>query len=289
MPWTAIMRALSDLSRNFIPAKWKIREEVKAHGEGKLTLSETALTVFQDRLKWSSQSARYLATALAFGIQENAIAVLEKAQELSESENFEEELAKRMLSDQSVIGTILEVAKFTSEDDLRYLLSRVLAEEVDNPGAISKRTVSVAKDLSPGDLREFLKLRAATWIVEHPYSETCLLILGLEENIGGSQFLSFDSDKIGISYHAFGEFQQLGLLQERADGNAVTRSNPDLNSPIRLRHGNQVISITSSKTPFKLPLTPGSASPTMPRGALKRSSTCSKSSESARSTSSPAR
>ena len=248
------MRVLSDLIKNFVPAKTKVREEVKAQGEGQLAIGENSLSYWQERLGWSPQAARYLATAFTFGVSENVAAVLERAQDLSDSDSFESEFTKRVGIDPSILGPTLEAARFTNEDDLRDLLSRVLAEEVDNLGTISKRTVSVAKDLGPRDLEEFLKLRAATWIVEHPHSETCLLVLGLEEKIGGLQFLSFDSDKIGVTYHAFGEFQQLGLLQERADGNAVTRSNPDLDSPIRLRHGQVIVSITSLKASLKLPL-----------------------------------
>ncbi len=66
----------------FIPAKWKLREEVKARGEGNLALGEQSLKFWVHRLGWSPAAARYLATAFAFGIRENVAAVLEKAQQL---------------------------------------------------------------------------------------------------------------------------------------------------------------------------------------------------------------
>ena len=72
---------------SFIPAKWRVREEVKAKGEGQLALARESLD-FWGRMGWSPEAARYLATAFAFGVKENVAAVLEKAQELSDTPDF---------------------------------------------------------------------------------------------------------------------------------------------------------------------------------------------------------
>lgn len=248
------MQTLSSLIKHFIPAKGEIREETKAQGEGQLALAETSFSYWQDRLGWSPLAARYLATAFSFGVRENAAAVLEKAQELSESENFEESFTTRVQQDQSIVGSTLEAAKFTANDEIRNLLGRILAGDLDRPGSVSRRTVSVAGDLSPQDLSEFLKLRSVTWTFDHPDADACLLVLGPRVQQYGSTFIAFDSDTIGINFHTFGEFQQLGLLQERYEGNAITTRASDAESPIRLLNGSRNISLRPTTNEPKLQL-----------------------------------
>ena len=206
----------------FIPAKWKLREEVKARGEGNLALGEQSLDFWAHRLGWSPPAARYLATAFTFGIRENAAAVLEKAQELSPSKDFEHQFMLRAEQDPSVIGSALEASRFITTEELRELLGRIIAEEVSEPGSVSSRAVSVAKDLSSNDLREFLKLRAVAWQGIDPGDDSCFLVLGKTPNLYSSEFLSFGSVELGVNYHTFGDFQSLGLLQERPHGILLT-------------------------------------------------------------------
>lgn len=248
------LSALSDLIKSFVPAKRKIIEEVKAQGEGQLAVGENSLSYWQDRLGWSPQAARYLATAFTFGVIENVAAVLEKAQAFSDSDSFETEFAKRVQIDPSVLGTALEAAKFTTAEEIRDLLARILADDVVNSGAVSKRTVTVAQDLSARDLQEFLKLRPVTWKFDQPDANACLLVLGPRVQQYGSEFLSFDSDKIGVDFHTFGEFQQLGLLQERYEGLAITMKSFDPDSQICLRNGKRIVllRITTGETKIQL-------------------------------------
>ena len=201
----------------FIPAKWKLREEVKAHGEGQLALGGKSLEFWMHRLGWSPEAARYLATAFTFGIRENVAAVLEKAQQLSDSGGFEYEFMQRAEEDPSVIGAALEASRFINSEELRDLLGRILAEEVSEPGSVSSRAVSVAKDLSPNDLREFLKLKAVAWQGADPGDDSCFLVLGKKPNLYSSEFLSFGSDEVGVNYHTFGEFQSLRVAYSRSD------------------------------------------------------------------------
>ena len=236
----------------FIPAKWKLREEVKAKGEGQLALGEKSLEFWMDRLGWSPEAARYLATAFTFGIRENVAAVLEKAQQLSASGNFEYEFMQRAKEDLSVIGAALEASRFTTAEELRDLLGRILAEEVSEPRSVSSRAVSVAKDLSPNDLREFLKLRAVTWQGIDPVGDSRFLVLGKRLGLYAGEFLSYGSDEVGVNYHAFGEFQALGLLQERPYGMGL-RLEPGKDE-MRLSHGNRILSLrhTTSDAVFGL-------------------------------------
>ena len=202
----------------FIPAKWKVREEVKAKGEGQLALGENSLLFWEERLGWSPEAARYLATAFAFGVRENIAAVLERAQQLSESPNFEKRFVNRSYEDSSVSGAVLEASKFISSKELRDLLGRILASDVSKPGSVSRRAVSLAQDLTPNDLREFLKLRAVFWHDPTSAASGHLLVLGKRLGLYAGEFLSFGSDEIGVNYYTFGEFQPLGLIQERSYG-----------------------------------------------------------------------
>ena len=230
----------------FIPAKWKLREEVKAKGEGKLALGEQSLEFWMHRLGWSSTAARYLATAFAFGIRENVAAVLEKAQQLSSSEDFEKQFMLRAKQDPSVIGAALEASRFITTEELRDLLGRILAEEVGEPGSVSSRAVSVAKDLTPNDLREFLKLRAVVWQGADPDDNSFFLVLGKTPNLYSSEFLSIGSVELGVNYHTFGEFQSLGLLQERPHGILLTLHLDG--ETTRFSNGNRILSLRPTKS-----------------------------------------
>lgn len=225
---------------NFIPAKWKVRGEEKAKGEAQLALGGDSLAFWEQRLGWSPEAARYLATAFTFGVRENIATVLEKAQQLSDTEKFEEQLFKRLEEDPSIIGAALEASKFISTEELRDLLGRVLAGDVSKPGSVSRRAVSVAQDLTPSDLREFLKLRSATWLNDDPAVLGCLLILGPQSGMYSSEaFLTFGIDEIGVDFYTFGEFQNLGLIQERTGG--LLYSLPENEDACRLSYGKRTL------------------------------------------------
>ena len=225
----------------FIPAKWKLREEVKARGEGHLAIAEQSLDFWVNRLGWSPAAARYLATAFAFGIRENVAAVLEKAEQLSPSEDFEHQFMLRAEQDPSVIGPALEASRFINAEELRDLLGRILAEEVSESGSVSSRAVSIARDLSPTDLREFLKLRAVAWRGADPADDSCFLVLGKTPNLSAPEFLSFGSVEVGVNYHTFGDLQSLGLLQERPHGILLTLHFDG--ETVRFSHGKRTLSL----------------------------------------------
>ena len=236
----------------FVPAKWRVREEVKAKGEGQLALGQDSLTFWQQRLGWSPQAARYLATAFAFGVRENIASVLEVAQQLSDSQDFEEKFVKRLQENPSVIGAALEASKFTSSNELRDLLGRILAGDLRKTDSVSRRAVSVAQDLSPQDLEEFLKLRSVAWRVGNLEYGELVLVLGKRLGLYDSEFLSISSDEIGVDYHTFGEFQHLGLVQERAYGLSLRLKGNE--NEILLTYGNRNISLRPTTKDSKLEL-----------------------------------
>ena len=236
----------------FIPKKWKVREETKAQGEAQLAVAAGSVRFWQERMGWSPEAARYLATAFAFGIRENAASVLGKAQELSLADDFSHQFLRRAEEDASIIGAVVQASRFTASDDLRDLLGRILAGDIDDPGSISRRTVSVAEDLSSLDLQEFLKLRSATWVSEELDVRYTVLVLGERTGLYGTRFLSFDSEKIGIDFHAFGEFQSLGLLQERAHGIGLRWE--DVTQKAVLSYGGKRISLTPTNVDSNLQL-----------------------------------
>ena len=199
---------------------------MKAKGEGQLALGENSLFFWEERLGWSPEAARYLATAFAFGVRENIAAVLERAQQLSESPNFEERFVNRSHEDPSVSGAVLEASKFISSKELRDLLGRILASDVSKPGSVSRRAVSLAQDLTPNDLREFLKLRAVFWHDPTSAASGHLLVLGKRLGLYAGEFLSFGSDEIGVNYYTFGEFQPLGLIPRTVLRNGVINYGP---------------------------------------------------------------
>lgn len=129
-----------------------------------------------------------------------------------------------------------------SSDELRDLVGRILAGEVDKPGSVSRKTVSIAQDLTPHNLQEFLKLRAVAWR-NNPRSanDGCMIVLGKRLGLYDTEFISFGSDEIGVNYYDFGELQQLGLLQERAYGIGFAFSNET--NEVELGYGERIISL----------------------------------------------
>lgn len=221
----------------FVPAKWKVRGEVKAQGEGQLAVGEESLAFWQERLGWSPAAARYLATAFTFGVRENVAGVLETAQRLSDADDFASKFANRLQDDLSVLGPALDAARFVSADELRDMLARIVANDIRSPGSVSKRAVSIAKDLTASDVQEFLKLRGATWSHENGV----MVVLGPRTGLFASDFISFDSSKLQVDYLAFGEFQQLGLLQERPYG--VFLKFLEGEKELLLRHGSGTVAL----------------------------------------------
>ena len=199
------------------------------------------------RLGWSEEAARYLATAFTFGVRENIAAVLEKAQELHQSEKFEDEFLQRVRDDPSILGATLDASKFTSSDELRDLLGRILAGDLYKPGSVSRRAVSIAQDLTAEQLQEFLLLKAVGWYSvdeETGVREGPILVMGERTGMYGERFISFDSEAIGISYYAFGEFQQLGLLQERPYGTGLSLTKDDT----KFEHGTRSVTIKQTES-----------------------------------------
>ena len=240
---------IKDLLLKFVPAKVKVRGETVARGEGQLELAEKAFTIFEERLGWSNIHSRYLATAIAFGVQENLVAVLQEAQQHSESEDFEQEFVDRAEMDPSVIGATLEASKFVSTEELRDLLGRILAGDVQEPGSISTRAVSIAQDLSTDDLRRFLGLRAVSWrVLSHDGPK--MIIMGKRVHIHGLSFLSVGTDKTEISAFNLAELQQLGLIKEQIPSSYLFLGGEI--EELQLAYGDRIVSLRGTETSRQL-------------------------------------
>lgn len=192
--WNDILKPVTDLVKHYIPASRRIRKEREAKSAPLFHLAKESFDGLKD-LGWSDEHARNLSTAVAFGITENALLVLEKAQQISESPDFKAEFAKRLQDDLSVIGPTLEAAKFTSRDELRDLLGRILAGEVDKPGSFSRQTVTIAQNLTTENLHEFLKLRAVSWRLILPEGGILCFAIGERTGLYSQEFLSFNWEK----------------------------------------------------------------------------------------------
>ena len=246
----SLIKPVVDLVSRYVPATRKIRKEKETNVKTQIELAEDSVA-FWKKLGWKPASVRYLATALALGANENAAAVAEKAQEISESPNFEEDLLNRIREDPSLLGPALDASRFTTADELRDLLGRIIAGEVDKPGSFSRQTVTIAQNLTTENLHDFLKLRAVSWCLVLPEGKVINLVIGKRLSLFGKKdVLSFDWEKIGVSYHAMGEFQHLGLLQERPYGAGL----PSDDGVWRLRHGGRIISVRAPGNDVSLEL-----------------------------------
>ena len=230
-----VCRGVANLLKNlmrFFPAKRRVRGETIAKGEGQLQLSEKSVDYWGQRLGWSPGASRFLATAFAFQPIENIASVLEGAQRIHDTENFEEDFVKRAEENPSIIGPTLEAAKFITSEELRELLSRILSSDVQRPGSVSRRTVSIAEDLSSEDFWAFMKLREITWRILNSQLEYLVVLCKnprcFQEN--SSQNHLFDlldaglkryHEILGTELYHLSELQQLGLVLEGRMGTGI--------------------------------------------------------------------
>ena len=224
----------------FVAAKRRVRGEAVAAGEAQLELAEKSIDLWEQRLGWSPSATRFLATAFAFQGMENMASVLELAKEIHGSETFEEDFTGRAVDDPSIIGPTLQASRFITSDELRELLGRILASDVREPGSVSRRAVSIAENLSRGDLTEFLKLRSVTWRSLDSDIDY-LLIVGKLTALLGAEFLSIDHTDIGVSYSSIQDLKQHGLVEEQAGG--FTLNIPRDDSDVLLGYRDRFVSL----------------------------------------------
>lgn len=236
-----IVKLVKDLLLKFIPAKRKVRGEVIAKGEAHLQLAESSLTVLEQRLGWSPGASRFLATAFAFQATDGLLSVMEKAQEIHGSETFEQEFTRRAEEDPSIIGPTLQASKYLTSEDLRNLLGRILASDVQEPGSVSRRTVSIAENLSPTDLREFMKLRSIAWRTFDSDVDYLLIVGERSSLFFGEKFLSFDLRAIDLSYSSTTELKHLGLIEEQPGGIVLITIGDE--TEIQLAYRNKTLSV----------------------------------------------
>ena len=142
----------------FVPKTWKVREETKAQGEAQLAVAEGSVRFWQERMGWSPEAARYLATAFAFGIRENVASVLEKAQELSLADDFSHQFLRRAEEDASIIAIYARVRpvqrRLTDESAQGCMLMarRVVRTKTEQTLVLIARTIAWSGSLTTASL-----------------------------------------------------------------------------------------------------------------------------------------
>ena len=222
----------------FVAAKKRVRGEIVAEGEAQFELAEKSIELWEQRLGWSLSATRFLATSIAIQNIENAASVLELAKEIHGSETFEADFTQRAANDPSVIGPTLQASKFTTSDELRSLLGRILASDVGSPGTVSRRTITIAENLGPKELAEFLKLRAAAWRVVDSDAEY-KLVLGNAMSILEPGFITYGSSEIGVSYKNLRDLVEIGLISYNPSGENLALSDDE--EGIRMEYLDQAI------------------------------------------------
>ena len=112
------------------------------------------------------KTARRLAVQESFRdtMQEGVDRVLDAAKKESISpDDFEESLHARLDKGDSVSMRVLDASRYTTAEELRSLLGKILAKDVDKPGLIHPTTARIASELHPDELRSFIKLRLIAW------------------------------------------------------------------------------------------------------------------------------
>lgn len=184
-----------------------VKTLAEGYAEAQTTLEPSGLRVsaevdFSDRVE---QSVRFQATKK----QANMESVVEKsAEELGDHEVPDEE------PDHDWTARFFEYAQDISSDDMQTLWAKVLAGEVERPGATSLRTLSVLRNLDAATAHLFAQLCSRSFFVVVG-RET--LIDGRVSSLGGNAGANSLRD-YGMGYPALTILQEHGLLT------------PDLNS-----------------------------------------------------------
>ena len=112
------------------------------------------------------KTARRLAVQESFRdtMHDGVDRVLDAAKKESISpDDFEESLHARLDKGDSVSMRVLDASRYTTAEELRSLLGKILAKDVDKPGLIHPSTARIASELHPDELRSLIQLRVIAW------------------------------------------------------------------------------------------------------------------------------
>jgi hypothetical protein len=167
----------------------RIRKKAKADADAMVTLAKAKSKVTQIE-------KRAIQRLLAEGQrnQENMESILAQAVPQIEENARPDEI------DDDWLTNFFEKAKLTSDEEMQFIWSRLLAGEVNNPSTFSKRTVNLVAEIEKRDAQLFAKLANFTW------------------DIGGYKPLVYDSeDEIyqnsGINFTTLNHLDALGLIR----------------------------------------------------------------------------
>ncbi len=177
----------------------RIKNKAKAESEAMITLAKA-----QGEVTAIEQRAINRLLVEEVKKQKNAEAIL--AGSLSKID----ERAKPENVDDDWIVNFFDKAKMVSDEEMRLIWSRLLAEETNNPGRFSKRTVNLVEELDKNDARLFSTLANFTWNIGGKMTP---LIFNLEDEVYVDNEINFINikqlDALGlISFDSLGGYKQ---------------------------------------------------------------------------------
>lgn len=154
----------------------------------------------------------------------NFEAVFQKGQEQSNhGEEFGEKLGDRFSDEDSVAMRVVNASRYATTEELRTLLGKILAADVDGRGVIHPSTIETANRMARDELLSFLKLRAVAWEdANHAGGVVFLVVPGDITN--GEKTIEVDErDRLQfkafgrVSYSEFSRLEELGLVRHTGE------------------------------------------------------------------------
>ncbi len=208
------------------------------------------------------KTARRLAVQESFRdtLQESVDRVLDAAEEESISpDDFAERLSDGFQEKDSVSMHVLDVSRCSTADELRSLLGKILAKDVDKRGLIHPSTLESVRKLDADALRSLIQLRMIAWIdTDAPYSVRFLATPVKDAYIDVSPYSWLTNyagltdieclrlENLGLIY-----FQpRLGHIMEVSDGDVEYDESGELLrcKTARLRNGQRTLVLETTET-----------------------------------------
>ena len=209
------------------------------------------------------KTARRLAVQESFRdtMQEGVDRVLDAAEKESISpDDFAERMSGGLQERGSVSMHALDASRYTTADELRSLLGKILAKDVDKRGSIHPSTVECVKKLDADALRSLIRLRVIAWTYADAPDK--LPFLATPVNAPVNIDLSQHSRLIryaGLTHDEYLRLENLGIIYpklnlvhniEVSDGDVEYDEDGKLLRPktIRLRNGQRTVVFGTTET-----------------------------------------
>lgn len=160
--------------------------------------------------------------------------------ESNSEEDFVEKLTERIDEDDSVALHVLSAAPSATSEELRELLGKILAKDVDKRGSIEPSTVDVAQKLSSDNLRAFRELRRVAWVNTGAFDDSrSFVALVLPETLDPDDAVGLYA---GLPSGSLRRFEELGLIHI---ANVIVRGNPETKGSqwYSIRNGDRILEL----------------------------------------------